>query len=119
MMLGNKPLTVEDLKAMGGPGQLYKHENSIAGSKKAEIKEEDLRSLRSEFDYANKKKFTDVLTESQRGLNPNGLRGLENLPGNGGKKGLDGQSLRSLGSKNSKTTSFKKRLNSIALDSKK
>jgi len=36
-------------------------------AKKAEIKEEDLRSLRSEFDYANKKKFTDVLTESQRG----------------------------------------------------
>jgi hypothetical protein len=68
MMLGNKPLTVEDLKAMqNGPGQQYKHENSIAGSKKAEIKEEDLRSLRSEFDYANKKKFTDVLTESQRG----------------------------------------------------
>jgi hypothetical protein len=42
-------------------------ENSIAGSKKPEIKDEDLRSLRSEFDYTHKKKFTDVLTESQRG----------------------------------------------------
>jgi hypothetical protein len=31
------------------------------------MKEEDLRSLRSEFDYTHKKKFTDVLTESQRG----------------------------------------------------
>lgn len=54
------------------------------------MKDEDLRSLRSEFDYANKKKFTDVLTESQKGQNPNGLRGLENLPGNQGKKRLDG-----------------------------
>jgi hypothetical protein len=37
--------------------------------------DEDLRSLRSEFDYANKKKFTDVLADSQRG-NSNGLKGL-------------------------------------------
>jgi hypothetical protein len=34
-----------------------------------------LRSLRSEFDYAHKKKFTDVLGNINR-LNPNGLKGL-------------------------------------------
>lgn len=38
--------------------------------------DEDLRSLRSEFDYANKKKFTDVLADSQMGGGGNGLRGL-------------------------------------------
>ena len=68
--------------------------------------------MRSEFDYANKKKFTDVLAESQSGQNPNGLKGLENLQGNGKK--LDEKSIRSLGSKNSKTTSYRKRFNSVA-----
>lgn len=68
MLMGNKPLTGKELESLKyGPGDVYKHENSIAGSKKPEMKEEDLRSLRSEFDYTHKKKFTDVLTESQRG----------------------------------------------------
>jgi len=44
------------------------------------------------------------------------LKGLEKLNNQGGKKMLDGQSLRSLGSQNSKTTSFRKRYNSIAVN---
>jgi hypothetical protein len=30
------------------------------------IKNEDLRSLRSEYDYANKKKFTDILIKNPK-----------------------------------------------------
>ena len=80
--MGNKPLMGKDLEAIKyGPGDIHKHEQSIAGSRKPEINDDDLRSLRSEFDYTHditntthKKKFTDVLTESQRGQNPNGLK---------------------------------------------
>ena len=75
MLMGNKPLMGKDLEAIKyGPGDIHKHEQSTAGSRKPEIKDDDLRSLRSEFDYTHKKKFTDVLTESQRGQNPNGLK---------------------------------------------
>ena len=35
---------------------------------------DDLRSLRSEFDYGNKKKFTDVLGTPKPSVN--GLKGL-------------------------------------------
>ena len=95
MMQSGKGLTSKELENVhygpGAPGG-YQHEQSIAGNSQRygeqKLQNEDLRSLRSEFDYANKKKFTDVLTESQRG--GSGLKGLEKLQNHGGKKNLDG-----------------------------
>ena len=80
---------------------------SKAGSKAPEQKE-DLRSLKSEYDYGAKRKFVDVLGNVKKA---NGLEGLKDHPG---AKNMEAASVRSQKSKLSSMSSVKRRYNSIA-----
>ena len=55
---------------------------------------EDLRSLRSEYDYGQKKKFVDVLGNIKK-TNNNGLKGLEEFKNHEGARNLENPSQRS------------------------
>ena len=56
---------------------MYNHEKNIRENGQNEGNE-DLRSLRSEYDYGSKKKFVDVLGNIKKN-NGDGLKGLQNL----------------------------------------
>lgn len=49
----------------------FQHKKTLIGRVGSESKkqDDDLRSVRSEFDYSNKKKFTDVLSQSRHRFN--------------------------------------------------
>jgi len=49
---------------------------------------EELRSVKSEYDYGAKKKFVDILGNLKKN-NLDGLRGLEGLQGHPGMKNLE------------------------------
>ena len=71
---------------------------------------EDLRSIKSEYDYGAKKKFVDVLGEKKRS---SGLQGLEQFNNHPGAKNMENASQRSrLSAKYSTTSSFKRRYES-------
>lgn len=57
VMAGQKGIQGKDLESLN---KMYNHEGTYR-EKKEESNHEDLRSLRSEYDYGAKKKFVDVL----------------------------------------------------------
>jgi|TARA_B110000305_G_C19357434_1_gene597630 hypothetical protein len=85
---------------------MYNHGNTYR-EKKEENPNEDLRSLRSEYDYGAKKKFVDVLGNIKKHGN-DGLKGLEGLNNHPGNKNMEG-SVRSQRSKMTTTTSARHR----------
>lgn len=85
MVLGgntSKGITGQDLASLNG--EKFNHGKTLGG-KKVETdsqKGEDLRSVKSEYDYGSKKKFVDVLGNvrgKMKDTNGNGLAGLEAL----------------------------------------
>ena len=87
---------------------MYNHGNTYREPKKEENNQnEDLRSLRSEYDYGAKKKFVDVLGNIKKHGN-DGLKGLEGLKDHPGAKNMEA-SVRSHRSKLSTTTSARHR----------
>lgn len=72
---------------------------------------EDLRSLRSEYDYGSKRKFVDVLGNMKKQNAGNGLAGLEEFRNHEGAKNMEGASQKSRRlSQMSGLTSYKRRL---------
>ena len=61
--------------------------------KKEESVKEDLRSVKSEYDYGAKKKFVDVLGERKKPSN--GLKGLEEFNEHPGARNMENASMRS------------------------
>jgi len=53
---------------------------SLNGQNNGRTADNDLRSVKSEYDYGSKRKFVDVLGNIKKN-NTNGLKGLENHPG--------------------------------------
>ena len=77
----------------------FKHGKTLlhAGSKQetASQMNQDMRSVKSEYDYGSKKKFVDVLGNvrgKMKDTSGNGLKGLEALRNHEGNKNLDGAS---------------------------
>lgn len=73
---------------------------------------EDLRSIKSEYDYGSKKKFVDVLGNvrgKMKDTSGNGLAGLEALKNHEGNKNLDSASVRSKLSKMSVASSIRRK----------
>lgn len=104
MMAGQKGIQGKDLESLN---QMYNH-SSTYREKKEENPNEDLRSLRSEYDYGAKKKFVDVLGNIKK-TGGDGLKGLDGLKNHPGAKNMDGTSIRSHRSKLSNTTSVRRR----------
>lgn len=72
------------------------------------VRQDDLRSVKSEYDYGAKRKFVDVLGQPKK--SNNGLKGLEEFDNHPGAKNMENGSLRSrLSGKLSTTSSFKRR----------
>ena len=87
---------------------LYNHGNTYREKKEENTNNnEDLRSLRSEYDYGAKKKFVDVLGNIKK-HGGDGLKGLEGLKDHPGAKNMEA-SVRSHRSKLSTTTSARHR----------
>lgn len=64
----------------------------------ASQKNQDLRSIKSEYDYGSKKKFVDVLGNvrgKMKDTSQNGLKGLEALRNHEGNKNMESASQRS------------------------
>lgn len=104
VMAGQKGIQGKDLESLN---QMYNHGNTYR-EKKEENPNEDLRSLRSEYDYGAKKKFVDVLGNIKK-TGGDGLKGLDGLKNHPGAKNMDSTSLRSGKSKFSTTTSVRRR----------
>lgn len=81
---------------------------------------DDLRSIKSEYDYGSKKKFVDVLgnvSGHMKNTSQNGLKGLEALRAHEGNKHLDSASQRSRLSKAlSNASSLRRRQNNMSVD---
>ena len=80
----------------------FKHANTLlsTGSKQenASRRDQDLRSIKSEYDYGSKKKFVDVLGNvrgKMKDTSGNGLKGLEALRTHEGNKNMETTSQRS------------------------
>ena len=106
-MAGNKGIQGKDLEALN---QLYQHEKSYR-DQHPQGQPEDLRSLKSEYDYGAKKKFVDVLGNIKK--TDNGLKGLEMLRNHPGAKNMEGQSLRSNRSRITNATSARRKLSKL------
>ena len=76
---------------------------------KAGTAENDLRSIKSEYDYGSKKKFVDVLGNIKKN-NQNGLKGLEGLNNHPGAKNMETASRRSGASM---TSSYRNKYNGL------
>lgn len=105
VMAGQKGIQGKDLDNMN---QKYNHENTYRENVKTDGNE-DLRSLRSEYDYGTKKKFVDVLGNIKKN-NGDGLKGLENLKNHPGAKNMETTSVKS---KYSTATSVRRRMQSV------
>jgi hypothetical protein len=90
VMAGQKGIHGTDLDSMN---KMYNHEKNYRENGQNEG-HEDLRSLRSEYDYGAKKKFVDVLGNIKKN-NGDGLKGLENLKGHPGARNMESASVRS------------------------
>ena len=96
MILGSKNnagLKTGDLESLNGQNQDRTPDN-------------DLRSIKSEYDYGSKKKFVDVLGNIKK-TNSNGLKGLENHPG---AKNMETASRKSNASM---TSSYRRKFNGL------
>ena len=72
----NKPgLKAGDLESLNGYGQDQPQKN-------------DLRSMKSEYDYGSKRKFVDVLGSGSKNQQ-NGLKGLEGLQNHPGARNME------------------------------
>lgn len=117
MVLGgntSKGITGQDLASLNG--EKFNHGKTLGNvSKKVETdskKGDDLRSVKSEYDYGSKKKFVDVLGNvrgKMKDTTGNGLAGLEALKNHEGNKNLDSASQRSKMSKMSLASSIRRR----------
>lgn len=79
---------------------------SLNGQNQDRTPDNDLRSIKSEYDYGSKKKFVDVLGNIKK-TNSNGLKGLENHPG---AKNMETASRRSNASM---TSSYRRKFNGL------
>lgn len=104
-MAGNKGIQGKDLEALN---QLYNHEKSYREMNEQQQASNDLRSLKSEYDYGAKKKFVDVLGNIKK--TDNGLKGLDMLRNHPGAKNMEGMSLRSNKSRITNATSARRKL---------
>lgn len=112
---GASGLTGKDLASLSE--DKFNHGKTLlgAGGMKKETdseKNEDLRSIRSEYDYGSKKKFVDVLGNvrgTMKDTSGNGLAGLEALKNHAGNKNMDSTSVRSKMSKMSMASSIRRR----------
>lgn len=106
-------LTGKDLASLDG--DKYKHGKTLLGGgikkETASQKGEDLRSIKSEYDYGSKKKFVDVLGNVKGKMKDtgNGLKGLEALRDHEGNKNMESASVRSKMSKYSMASSMRRR----------
>ena len=82
---------------------------SLNGQNEGRTADNDLRSVKSEYDYGSKKKFVDVLGNIKKN-NGNGLKGLEGLQGHPGAKNMETASRRS---NQSMTSSLRRKLNTV------
>jgi hypothetical protein len=89
---------------------LHNHEKTYGEKRESLPNNEDLRSLRSEYDYGAKKKFVDVLGNIKK-HGGDTLKGLENLKDHPGARTMEG-SVRSQKSKMSTNSNLRKRFNS-------
>jgi hypothetical protein len=115
-MAGAKGIQGKDLETLN---LLYNHEKSYK-EKQQEMPNDDLRSLKSEYDYGAKKKFVDVLGNIKK--NNDGLKGLDSLRNHPGAKNLDEQTHRSMRSNKSKfsvATSARRRFNNSLVEKNK
>ena len=103
VMAGQKGIHGKDLETLN---QMYNHGNTYR-EKNEENPNEDLRSLKSEYDYGAKKKFVDVLGNIKK-HGGDGLKGLDGLNNHPGAKNMEA-SVRSHRSKLSTTTSARHR----------
>ena len=110
VMGGAGGLTGKDLASLND--DKYKHGKTLLGAanknETASQKGDDLRSVKSEYDYGSKKKFVDVLGNVKGKMKDtgNGLKGLEELRGHEGNKNMESASQRSRMSKMSMTSSL-------------
>lgn len=106
-------LTGKDLASLSE--DKFKHGKTLlgAGAKREtdSQKNEDLRSIKSEYDYGSKKKFTDVLgnVHGKMKSTGNGLQGLDALKNHEGNKNMESASVRSKMSKMSMASSIRRR----------
>ena len=85
---GGKGITGKDL---GELDKMYNHTNTYRqGGEGAAERNDDLRSVKSEYDYGAKRKFVDVLGNIKTGPGADTLKGLEQLKNHPGAKNLDG-----------------------------
>ena len=88
----NGGLNSHDLDSLNA--QKFDHSATLANnaekSQRAAARDpnEDLRSVKSEYDYGAKKKFVDILGNFKKN-NLDGLKGLENIQGHPGMKNLE------------------------------
>ena len=105
---GGSGLTGKDLASLNE--EKFKHGKTLlgAGAKQdaGSQRGDDLRSVKSEYDYGSKKKFVDVLGNVKGKMKDtgNGLKGLEALRDHEGNKNLDSASQKSKLSKLSKNS---------------
>ena len=83
--------------------------DSLNGYMNERTADNDLRSIKSEYDYGSKKKFVDVLGNIKKN-NQNGLKGLEGLNNHPGAKNMETASRRSGASM---TSSYRNKYNGL------
>ena len=89
----NGGLNSKDLDSLNA--QKFDHSATLANNGggamrgPAQDPNEDLRSVKSEYDYGAKKKFVDILGNLKKN-NLDGLKGLENIKDHPGMKNLEG-----------------------------
>jgi hypothetical protein len=77
VLSGNKQrgLSRHDLESLNGEG--FDHSKTLLSASKLDKQSQNERDVKSEFDYGQKKKFTDVLSDTKS--RKQGLKGLEEL----------------------------------------
>lgn len=122
MVMGGGSLTGKDLASFDQESK-YKHGKTLlgAGMKKEtdSQKTDDLRSMKSEYDYGSKKKFVDVLGNvhgKMKDTSGSGLKGLEMLKSHEGNKNLDSASVRSKYSRLSRMSKASRRQRNLTAD---
>jgi len=113
----NAGLNQKDLESLNASnlGGNYVHNKTLLGAKHNDEKSkytEDLRSLRSEYDYGSKKKFVDVIGNIKKKHNYSGLDGLKDHPG---FKNLDTMSNKS-GRYSTMSNFYKRKYNNLKKD---
>jgi hypothetical protein len=86
VLSGGKGIQGKDLESLN---KMYNHEKTYGEKKESVANNEDLRSLKSEYDYGAKKKFVDVLGNIKK-HGGDTLKGLESLRDHPGAKNMEG-----------------------------